>query len=268
MTRLCPEYDAFAEYYDHVVPYRERPDVSFFVDFARNADGPVLEVGCGTGRVLLPSARAGASMVGLDISTGMLGICWRKLQHEAQAVRERVRLVAGDMRSFALRERFALITLPFRSFQHLETDDEQRAALQTFKRHLRFDGRLVLDLFNPSLPLLGDARWLSQPLVEPAVRLPDARQMVRSVRILRRDYVNQIQELEIAHEITWPDGRVERSADTTRLRYLFRFEAEHLLAREGFSIEALYGDYDRSAYGATYPGELIFVARPASPPSP
>jgi SAM-dependent methyltransferase len=260
---LCPEYDSFAEFYDHVLPYRERPDVAFFVSLAAEARGPVLEMGCGTGRVLLPCARAGATMVGVDISRGMLEVCRRKLATEPPEVRSRVRLVTGDMRRFHLESTFALITLPFRSFQHLEQVDEQLQALTLLRQHLAADGRLVLDIYNPSLPLLGDERWLSTPLVEPAVQLPDGRTIVRSLRLSARDYFNQTQEVEIAHDVAWPDGRRERHVDTTRLRYLFRFEAEHLLARAGFVVEALYADYDRRPYGSTYPGELIFVARPA-----
>jgi SAM-dependent methyltransferase len=256
----CPEYDAFAEYYDHVGPYRDRPDVPFFVDLAREASGPVLEMGCGTGRVLLPCARAGARVTGADLSAAMLDVCRRKLAAEPEDVRARVDLVLADMRDFSLGQTFALVTLPFRSFQHLESVDEQRAALATIRRHLASGGRLVLDLFNPSLELLGDPRWLREPLVEPPVRMPDGRTLVRSLRITARDYLRQVQEVEIAHDLTWPDGRTERHVDTTRLRYLFRYEAEHLLVREGFEVEALYGDYDRSEFGAKYPGELIFVA--------
>jgi SAM-dependent methyltransferase len=258
---LCPEYDSFAEFYDHVLPYRERPDVPFFVDLARQSPGPVLEVGCGTGRVLVPCARAGATIVGLDLSPGMLAVCRRKLAREAPDVQARVRLVEGDMRDFDLGARFPLITLPFRSFQHLETPEDQRAALRVLARHLAPGGRMVLDLFNPSLPFLGDERWLVAPLAEPAVDLPDGRRMVRTMRMVSRDWFAQVQEIELSHRITWPDGRAEDHTGTARLRYTFRFEAEHLLAREGFTVEALYGDYDRSPYGAKYPGELIFVCR-------
>jgi ubiquinone/menaquinone biosynthesis C-methylase UbiE len=68
------DYEFIAELYDHVVPYRERRDVDFFVAAARESGGPVLEVGCGTGRVLLPIARAGVDIVGLDLSSSMLAV--------------------------------------------------------------------------------------------------------------------------------------------------------------------------------------------------
>lgn len=256
----CPEYDRFAEFYDHIVPYVVRADVDFFVDLARQAVGPVLEVGCGTGRVLIPTAKAGVGMVGVDLSAGMLDVCRQKLAAEAVDVQARVELHLDDMRTFDLGRQFPLVTLPFRGFQHLLTVEDQRAALQRLRTHVRDGGLMVLDVFNPSLPLLGDERWLVQPLVEPEFTMPDGRKVVRSFRIVERDYINQVQHLEMSYSITTPGGTTERRADRFALRYLFRFEAEHLLEREGFRVEAVYSDYDRSPYGAKYPGELIFVA--------
>ena len=72
------EYTFVAKFYDFVVPYRERQDVAFFVEMAREAAGPVLEIGCGTGRVLIPTARGGADIVGLDPSSKMLSFCREK----------------------------------------------------------------------------------------------------------------------------------------------------------------------------------------------
>src|SRR5215471_14342450 len=104
------EYSVIADFYDYVVPYRARQDIDFFVDAARKFGGPVLEVGCGTGRVLLPTARAGIDIVGLDLSSGMLDICRKRLLEEPETIRSRVRLVQGDMRNFEAGLRFNLAT--------------------------------------------------------------------------------------------------------------------------------------------------------------
>lgn len=257
----CPEYESFAEFYDHVVPYRSRPDVEFYVDIARSAEGPVLEVGCGTGRVLLSCARAGAVMVGLDLSAAMLGVLKENLAREDPAVKSRVRVVEADMRTFELGERFGTILLPFRSFQHLLTPADQRAALRRLRAHLRPGGLMVLDLFNPSIPMLGDAAWGRYPIPEPEFEMADGRKVTRSFRVLRRDYVNQVQEVEFIIDITHADGRTEHRSEAFELRYLFRYEAEYLLECEGFRVEDVFGGYDRSPFGATYPGELILMAR-------
>ncbi|GAB4576182.1 MAG: class I SAM-dependent methyltransferase [Anaerolineae bacterium] len=253
--------DYLAEFYDYVVPYRTRQDVSFFVDLAREAEGPVLEVGCGTGRVLIPTAREGITITGLDVSTAMLNVCRTRLANEAADVQARVTLVEYDMRDFDLEQQFALITIPFRSFQHMITVEDQLTSLACMRRHLVEGGRLVLDLFNPSLAYLVDESRLGEYGEEPEFTMPDGRRVVRRARILSRDLLEQVQQVELVYYVTHPDGRQERQSHQFPMRYLFRYEAEHLLVRAGFEVEAVYADYDRSPYGSKYPGELIFVAR-------
>ena len=259
--------DAFqtvAEYYDFVTTYGQRQDVAFFVDMAREAGGTVLEIGCGTGRVLIPTARIGVDITGFDLSPTMLAVCRQKLTHEPEAVQARVHLVEGDMRDFDLGQTFALVTLPFRPFQHLLTVDDQLACLGCIHRHLQPGGRLVLDLFNPSLHFLAnDAMVGVEHEREPEFTMPDGRRVLWRDKIVARDLFRQVQDVEIIYDMTHPDGRQERRVQAFPMRYFFRFEAEHLLARAGFEVEHVYADYDRTPYGATYPGELIFVARKA-----
>src|SRR3954462_148981 len=90
------------QYYDHIAPYRARTDVAFYVDEAKNAIGPVLELGCGTGRILIPTAQAGIEITGLDASESMLARCREKLRNESVQVQQRVELIYGDMREFDL----------------------------------------------------------------------------------------------------------------------------------------------------------------------
>ncbi len=258
---LRDEYGELAEFYDWVVPYRERQDVAFFVDMAREARGPVLEIGCGTGRVLIPTAREGIEIVGLDGSESMLSVCRGKLGQEGPEVRDRVSLHQGDMRDFNLERKFPLVTLPFRPFQHLLTIDDQIACLTTIHRHLTKDGRLILDLFHPMLERLVGQQYVREFEAEPEATLPDGRKFIRKGRAMARDLANQLLDIELEHEITHPDGRKERRTQSLTIRYFFRFEVEHLLARCGFEVEHLYGDYDRSDFGTKYPGELLFVAK-------
>lgn len=255
------EYGAAADYYDYVQVYAGRADVTFWVDAAHASGGPVLELGCGTGRILLPTARAGIGITGLDNSQRMLGVLRQRLAAESAETQARVRLVEGDMRCFDLGEAFALITMPFRPFQHLLAVEDQVACLTSVRRHLRQDGRLILDLFNPSLPALVDeSRTVEQP-PEHGIDLPDGRRFRRTWRRAGIDYFNQVQQIEMFYDVTYPDGRQERAVHAFPMRWLFRYEAEHLLARCGFELEALYADYDKSPYGSKYPGDLIFVAR-------
>ena len=255
------QYEFVADLYDHVVPYRDRQDVSFFVEAAQKSGGPVLEVGCGTGRVLIPTARAGLEIVGLDLSPHMLGGCREHLRTEPKEVRGRVRLVEADMRHFELNQTFALATIPFRPFQHLTTVQDQMACLKSIHRHLNDNGRLILDIFNPSLEALVDDNLGQEIGSEPEFITPDGRKVQRRHSAVSRDRFNQVNQIELIYYVTHPDGREERLVHAFPMRYLFRFEAEHLLARCGFQVEHLYADYDKTPYGEKYPGELIFVAR-------
>jgi SAM-dependent methyltransferase len=196
------EYGFTAEFYDHVAPYRERIDVAFFVEMAQASGGPVLEVGCGTGRVLIPTARAGIEITGLDLSPFMLAVCRRNLAQESAETQARVRLVAGDMRNFDLDREFALVTLPFRPFQHLTSVEDQIACLRTIHRHLAPGGKLVLDLFNPSIPLLADPARSEEFGDEPEFTMPDGRRVLRRARITGRDYFNQVQDTELIYYVT------------------------------------------------------------------
>jgi SAM-dependent methyltransferase len=256
------EYAAIADLYDHVAVYRDRQDIAFFVDAAVQAGGPVLELGCGSGRVLIPTARAGIEIVGLDSSAQMLSVCRQRLQREPPAVQENATLTHADMRRFDLGRTFALVTIPFRPFQHLLTVDDQLACLACIRAHLADHGRLIFDVFNPSLDALAN-QPIGQEIDagEPGFTAPDGRHVTRSFKVVASDRFAQINDIELVYNVTHPDGRRERLVQAFRMRYLFRFEVEHLLARAGFVVEQLYAGYDRSEYGSTYPGELVFVAR-------
>jgi SAM-dependent methyltransferase len=255
------QYAATAEFYDYVVPYQTRQDVDFFIEAAQTCGGPVLEVGCGTGRILIPTARAGIDIFGIDLSPNMLDICERRVAQEPREVQHRVQLDQADMRNFDLGQTFKLITIPFRPFQHLIEVEDQIACLHCIHRHLADDGRLILDLFNPWLAVLASELTGEEHDDGPEFTLPDGRRVQRRSRVVKRDLFKQYQDVELIYYAAHPDGHTARTVHAFPMRYLFRYEVEHLLARCGFEVEALYADYDKSVYGSKYPGELIFVAK-------
>ena len=99
---------------------------------------------------------------------------------------------------------------------------------------------------------------------EPEFTTPDGRRVVRKHRAVAQDRFSQVNDYELVYYVSHPDGRQERLVQAFPLRYLFRFEAEHLLARAGFDVEHLYADFDKRPHGSSYPGELLFVARKTS----
>jgi SAM-dependent methyltransferase len=251
-----------AEFYDHVVPYRNRPDVAFFVDEAARSGGPVLELGCGTGRVLIPTARAGVDIVGLDGSPAMLNRCRKILAAEPPAVQKHVvSLIEGDMRRFQLGRRFPLVTIPFRPFLHLLTVDDQLACLTAVRDHLEENGRLILDIFNPSFETWANDTFPQDLAAELPFTLADGRVVVRHVRMVEKNPFTQVMEAELIYDVSAAGGDRRQVVHRFGIRSIFRYEAEHLLVRCGFEVEHVYADYDRSPFGSKYPGELIFIAK-------
>jgi hypothetical protein len=165
------------------------------------------------------------------------------------------------MRRFDLGRTFALATVPFRPFQHLLTVEDQLSCLESIRRHLVGRGALILDLFNPSLDVLVNRALGEELAEEPEFAMPDGRRVVRRHKMVAHDRFNQIGDFELVYYVDHPDGRKERLVQSFRLRYLFRFEAEHLLARAGFAVEHVYADFEGGEYGSKYPGELLFVTR-------
>ena len=249
-----------AESYDHVAPYQARQDRKFFVEAAAESGGAVLELGCGTGRILIPIARAGVEVTGIDASEPMLDVCRKRLEEESEEVRSRIHLMNGRMQDFGLDKKFNLITAPFRPFQHLLTVEDQMACLRQVHAHLRDGGTFILDVFNPWVHKLVEPAGV-EGATEPEFAMPDGRRVTRKNRVVGRDLFNQTIDIEMIYEVIHPDGAEERIVEPFSMRYLYRFEAEHLLARCGFEVQVVYADYDKSPYGSKYPGELIILAR-------
>jgi SAM-dependent methyltransferase len=247
-----------AAIYDAV--YASRDDAGFWQAMAAAAGGgPILELGCGTGRVLLPLARAGFEITGLDLSAEMLERCRAKLPSEPPEVSDRVRLLEADMTSFDLGRRFAAIICPFASFQQLRTVEQQLACLERCRTDLRPHGTLVLDLPNP------DPAPPSHVRDEPAegeataelVEWTDGRRIRWWMTVIDYDRSLQCNECEVTYEIVEADGATRRINEKIILRYVFRYELEHLLVRAGFRVVALYGDYDRSPFADGSPAMIV-----------
>jgi SAM-dependent methyltransferase len=235
-------YDAIPDFgllYDSVPLYAARQDVAFYVDEAKAARGTVLEVGCGTGRILVPIARAGSSITGLDSSRQMIERCRANLAAEPAEVQGRVRLVLSDMRSFDLGATYPLIIAPFRVVQHLTTGDDQLGFLETVARHLAPRGRLVFDVFNPRFDKLVGADGVEREDT-PEQRLPDGRTLRRTYRIVRVRWIDQVSEAELVYYV---DGK--RYVQAFEMRWYLAAELRHLLARAGFRVREMYGDFAR-----------------------
>ena len=253
-------YEFVAELYDYIPGYFDRPDLDFYLEAAKDAGGNVLELGCGTGRVLIPIASAGIAITGLDLSEYMLAVCQEKLSRQPKAVQDRVKLVHASMTGFDLQATFSLVTTPFRSFQHIVDVEDQLSCLRSANRHLISGGKLILDLFNMDpRRILHDPKYTIEKEDFGGVELPDGTTLRRTYRMAGFHRAAQYNDIELIYYLTAPDGETRRLVQGFPMRYFFRYEVEHLLARCGFKIVDVFGNYDRSPYRDDSP-EMIVVA--------
>lgn len=250
-----------APLYDDIYGTLDRGDIEFHIARAVESGGPVLELGCGTGRILIPTAREGIEVTGLDLAQSMLDVCRGKLEREEEAVRKRVNLHCADMIDFDFGRTFSLVTTPFRSFHHVMTVDDQLSCLRCIHRHLRDDGRLILDMFNPHMPFLVDESRRIGFVRDKEQHLADGRRLSVAVRDSKVDTTNQMILNETVYTVMHPDGHRDNIHHCFEVRYTFRWELEHLLARCGFVVEQVLADFDGTPFGEKDPSEMITICR-------
>ena len=233
-------------------------DLAFYVDLATESGPDILELGSGTGRLLIPLVEAGFHVTGLDRSTAMLRKAESKLVELDRAMRERAQFVEGDLASFELDRQFDLILAPARVFAFLLTIEDQRSCLNRVFAHLRPGGRVAIHLFDPRLDLCTPGRMPGR--TETKVD-PDTGQTIR-VDVLYRDNdtLKQIVREVWRFTVIDPSGAVVNSEDEQlELRWTYRYEMRHLLELSGFVEAVEYSDFDRSA--PAYGAEQVWVAR-------
>ena len=246
-------FDRFARLYDWEHD-RYLADVDVIVGFAARFGGPVLELACGSGRLLAPLARAGFTVTGVDSSPAML----ERARQRLAGAGLQARLVEQRMEALDLGDRYRTIVLGLDSFGLLVRRDEQLAALGGARRHATHDGRLILDVAN------GNLRGAAEPPEELLhdLTLPDS-ETGRPITkfILRRPRpAEQVDELMFFYDEQDERGYLKRSTVELRLRWFTRFELELLLESAGWRIEEVYGGYDLADFGPDSE-RLLVVAR-------
>ncbi|MEO8562801.1 MAG: class I SAM-dependent methyltransferase [bacterium] len=264
MTHPASSYDSstdFGTLYDAVPAYSTRGDVGFYLEETERAgaSSAVLEVGCGTGRLTLPLARAGHEVTGIDLSPAMLARAREKLAAEPPEIRARVTLLETDARRMELSTTpaFDLAIVPFRVMQHLGAIEDQLEVLARVRERLRPGGRLVFDVFNPHYGLMTRERS-AEAEDTPEQVLPDGRTLRRTVRVLAVHWVEQVSDLELIYYVRTGD-RIERIVQEFQMRFFTPSELTHLVARAGFRLDALFGGFDRQPLDDAAP-EIVVVA--------
>ncbi len=224
-------------YYSH--SYRSRRhDVEYYVRRARERRGAVLEYGCGNGRVTLPMAAVSESVVGIDLSGPMLEDLERRLAASPPALRQKVSLIRGDMRTVKLEQVFSLIVAPFNTFLHLYERTDVEQFLARVKEHLAPGGRFVFDVSVPQPADLGRDPERRYPC--PRFRHPETKQWLRYTERFEYDPLRQL--LLVWMEFVPEDGSEPWVVPLTH-RQFFPAELLALLHHAGFESPILTADF-------------------------
>ena len=223
-------------------------DISFWINQAKKYGDPVLELACGTGRVAIPLAKEGFLVTGIDISDSMLTEAGSKSSQEGIIVE----WVKADIRDFKLGKKFPSIIFPANTICHLLDLEDLELCLSCVKRHLRPNGRFIIDVFNPRLDIL---------LRNPEERNPHSEYLdpngTGTIVVTQSnvyDTASQINRIRLFYKLP---GRTEEIIEELNMRIYFPQELDALLKYNGFGIEAKFGNYDETPFTSAAPKQLI-----------
>jgi SAM-dependent methyltransferase len=232
-------------------------DIDFYENLAQSVDGPLLELGVGSGRVAVPLAQAGYDVVGIDNSASMLDQARRRIE-AAGKLKGALALHDGDMTAFDLKREFGLVFVAANSFQHLLTTEDQLACLKCARRHLSRDGIFAMSVRSPASVTWDEADYA--PLLLHWARIdPATGDTIMKLVAEQPDPGRMIRRLTYVYDRVSRDGAVKRSVFVTELRHSTQTEIALLLERAGMRLTHVYGDYDLSPVG--FGDDLVFVAR-------
>lgn len=256
MTGL--EYERFADIYRvwTATAGSTLANLPFYVQAYLAADGPVVELGVGDGRIAVEAAVQGRHVIGVDLSPAMLALC--RARATDAGVLDRLTLLQGDFRSFALPEPAALVALPYHSLGHLTSIDLKRDALRHIHTQMRPGGRFIFDDFLMTPARLDQVRHVQ---LRAEYQTPDGQHALLWVTSLI-DEATQTMRVVTWEDLLDDDGlMVERRYRPLSLSWLTPAQAHGLLVEAGFTVERCLGTFDGLPFDPGTADEQIWIAR-------
>lgn len=236
-------------------------DVAYYAHLSMESGGPVLELGCGTGRCTLGIARHGMEVVGVDLQPEMIRMAEKKAK--AMGLSDRCQWVCGDMRELELKREFPLVLIPYRSFLHLLRVKDQMATLRKVKEHLTEGGILAFNVFVPDLSQMAEEE--ERYVHRGHFPVPGTKETIEVFDYTEYEHFYQRANVTRYYERFAPDGvSLERLRTRFSIRYVFPTELFHLLNLAGFEVVHCFGGFRREPFGPES-GELVVEARSQGP---
>ena len=249
-------YDTIAHYYD-LIHSDLREDIKFLLRMADPVNGRVLELGCGTGRLMIPFAMAGYDITGVDHTLEMLAIGRKKVAELREGTRDRISFIEGDMVGFGSTNNFELAFFGHNTFMHIARHKLDRA-LRNLRSHLSNSGLVVIDVDNPT--------EVADPSADHLIVLERTFKIPRSGEIVAQSASSWSDGEQQVRHITWifdrtpaAGGSVHRHVVKTSFHYYYAHQVDIALNGAGFQIKTIYGDYDETPYLDDGPRMIILA---------
>jgi SAM-dependent methyltransferase len=252
MISITGQGDPFPEYY-HAHHREYVDDLPFWLNLAKEQSDPILELGCGTGRVLIPLAEAGFRVYGIDLDPGMLAVLKDNL---SASHKDKADILEADFASFHLNQHFSLIILPCNTYSTLNVGIRHQV-LQCVHEHLKAGGAFVVSIPNPTI--LASLEPSDDPEIESIFTHPSTGYPVQVSCDWERGATQVIINWHYDHLL--PDGQVGRLTTTIKHFLITSEEYRQEIVDAGFNIRAVYGNFDRSPYKSKSPNFIILAEK-------
>ena len=244
-------YRQAAKFYDL---FGSKKDLEFYKGLALQSGNNALELGVGTGRVAIPLAKAGITVVGIDNSVHMLRIAREKLAKETAAVSRCVVLKRGDMRNFELKQSFPFIYIPASTFDHNITVEEQKQTLSCIYKHLEKNGTFAFDLEQATPDKPETSWWIDRKETD------DGKTVVRSI-FTRRNMTRRVCSLDLFFDVYRNSKLLERYHEFGEVAVISKIEVTKLLEETHLEVSSIYGDFNKIEYRTDSPRMVIVAKR-------
>ena len=214
-------------------------DLRFYINKAKLYGGPILELACGTGRITIPIAKEGFSIIGLDLLNTML----KEAKRKSEEAGVEIEWIEGDMTDFTLNKKFNLILMPAVAFNWLLDLESIEKCLNCVKRHLNNNGRFIFNAFNPNLNLLVRDPLKTYPNAE--YHDPDGNRLIIVRENNIYDKATQINKVRFHYSIAG-----NTIINELNLRMIFPQELDAILNYNGFKVDAKYGEFDQKPFSS------------------
>jgi SAM-dependent methyltransferase len=251
-------YATIARFYD-AENADKTDDLAFYSELAAEYGDPILDVGCGTGRVMLHLAQEGYQVHGIDNEAAMLERAKLKLDGAPHGLRDRLTFYLGDVLTYELDQQFKLALLPYNGLMHFHRQETQLALLRRLRQWTLPDGLLVLDLPNAGETFASqdsEALTLERTFIE-----PETGHLVMQQAVSLLDRVEQLMRVTWIYDEITGEGAIKRTVAPILFRYYFCPEVQLLLSQTGFEVQDVYGDVDGSPFEDGCP-RMIVLAKP------